>query len=231
MPKRARARDDNGGEQRNQHERASGASCASEADASTAALLLQQVYESMDGYAIAREAKRKQRAAGVFLDGIQYGEVCPRAFAAALSWCAPASGETFIDCGSGTGKAVLAAAALHPLAKATGVEILQPLHDTAERAHARWLAIGSPFKAATVTFECGDALAHSWTAYDLVFFSLTCFTDDMVERVAQDAHHLKVGARLLVTSRTLDSSSLRLLRKETLSYGRGTMTFIAYERI
>ena len=196
-----------------------------------AADTLAGAYDDVDAYAIAREAKRKQREQGIFIDGLQYGEVDPEAFARALSWCSPRAGETFIDLGSGSGKAVLTAAALHPLSLATGVEILQPLHDAAVRAHARCVAGGGSLRAAAVNFECGDALAHPWTASDIVFVSLTCFTPEQCERVAKDAAHLSPGARILVTTKALESSALRLLRRETIKYGRGTLTFIAYERV
>jgi hypothetical protein len=35
----------------------------------------------------------------------------------------------------------------------------------------------------------------------------------------------------LVTSRALDSPLLKLLRSSVLPYGKGTLTFIAYERV
>ena len=49
-------------------------------------------------------------------------------FLAALQWCDPRPGETFIDLGSGTGKAVLAAAATIALESAIGVRIVRELH-------------------------------------------------------------------------------------------------------
>jgi len=201
--------------------------------ASAAALTaLAGAYGAIDAYAIARDAKRQQRESGVFIDGIQYGEVDPAAFAAALSWCAPRADETFVDLGSGSGKAVLTAAALHSLASATGVEIMRPLHEAAMRAHEAMLAADVGALLTTcVRFECGDALEHPWTECDLVFVSLTCFTDEMVERVAADAHRLRPGSRLLCTSRALETSALRLLRREPIKYGRGTLTFLAYERV
>ncbi len=100
------------------------------------------------------------------------------------------------------------------------------------RAHGAILAAGTDaLLAADVRFECGDALAHPWTDCDLVFVSLTCFTDEMVERIAADAHRLRPGSRLLCTSRALDTSVLRLVRREPIKYGRGTLTFLAYERV
>ena len=47
--------------------------------------------------------KWQQRERGVFIEGIQYGEVDPAAFARALAWVDPREGESFVDLGSGTG--------------------------------------------------------------------------------------------------------------------------------
>ena len=74
---------------------------------------LASAYAAVDGYALAREEKAAQRAAGIFRDGIQYGEVSTASFARCLEWVQPIAGEIFFDLGSGTGKAVLTAAALH----------------------------------------------------------------------------------------------------------------------
>ena len=203
------------------------------ADVARSLAIVTSAYVAIDGYDIARTAKRQQREAGIYIDGIQYGEVNPEAFATALSWCAPRAGETFVDLGSGSGKAVLTAALLHPLASATGIEILEPLHKAAMRAHEAVLAADArALRTPEVRFECGDALSHPWTDCDLVFVSLTCFTDEMVERVAADAQRLRSGSRLLCTSRALETgSALRLLRREPIKYGRGMLTFLAYERV
>ena len=202
-------------------------------DVARSLAIVTSAYVAIDGYDIARTAKRQQREAGIYIDGIQYGEVNPEAFATALSWCAPRAGETFVDLGSGSGKAVLTAALLHPLASATGIEILEPLHKAALRAHEAVLAADArALRTPEVRFECGDALSHPWTDCDLVFVSLTCFTDEMVERVAADAQRLRSGSRLLCTSRALETgSALRLLRREPIKYGRGMLTFLAYERV
>ena len=92
---------------------------------------VEAAYAEIDGYDIARAEKRRQRDAGVFQTGIQYGEIATRAFVTALEWCRPSAGDTFIDLGSGTGKAVLTAAAHTAFSSATGVELLKPLHDAA----------------------------------------------------------------------------------------------------
>ena len=209
-----------------QHAAASSA-VASEVEVSA---LIETAYRSIDGYGIARDAKRQQRESGVFHDGIQFGEVRVESFLTALAWLMPQPGETFIDLGSGTGKAVLTAAAFYPLGSAKGVELLRPLHDAGVVALER---CRSSLRSASVSLACGDALEFPWSTYDLVFVTLTCFTDEMVERVRVTAARLRKGARLLVTSRPLESEALRLIRREKLPYGEkhGMMSYLAYERV
>ena len=216
---------------------------------------LASAYTGVDGYSTAREEKRRQRTEGVFLDGIQYGEVDAAAFASALQWVSPRIGEHFYDLGSGTGKAVLTAAVTHPFGRVTGIEILEPLHLLAKRALARLAP--EALQAAAVRLVHGDALAHDWCishgpiataegvqltlrlptrrAADagLVFCTLTCFTDEMVATLARDCVRLPHGARLLVTSRELqcEPECMRLIRREKLPYGKGSLLFLAYERI
>ena len=191
-------------------------------------------YAGVDGYGIARDEKRRQRVSGVYAEGIQYGEVEARAFAYALTWVAAAKdGEDkarhFVDLGSGVGKAVLTAAATGGFASVTGVELLRPLHEAAVAALAKCDV--AALRGTKVAFECGDALRYDWSSMDVTFVSLTCFTEEQVARVAEGATRLKKGARMIVTSRTLETPALRMLRKEKIAYGKGTLTFIAYERV
>ena len=141
---------------------------------------LAAAYAAVDGYALAREEKAAQRAAGVFRDGIQYGEVSAASFARCLEWVTPVAGEVFYDLGSGTGKAVLTAAALHPLAAAYGIEIQPRLHEAALAARRAFEAIeGASLRAGRVTLQCGDAFAEdaAWPeTADLVFCTTTCIS-------------------------------------------------------
>ena len=116
----------------------------------------------------------------MFRDGIQYGEVSAASFARCLEWVTPVAGEVFYDLGSGTGKAVLTAAALHPLAAAYGIEIQPRLHEAALAARRAFEAIeGASLRAGRVTLQCGDAFAEdaAWPeTADLVFCTTTCIS-------------------------------------------------------
>ena len=61
------------------------------------------------------------------------GEVASDGFAEILALAEPQPGEAFIDLGSGSGKAVVLAAALHPFSKAVGVEFVRALHLASSR--------------------------------------------------------------------------------------------------
>jgi hypothetical protein len=62
-----------------------------------------------------------------------YGEVASDGFAEILALAEPQPGEAFIDLGSGSGKAVVLAAALYPFSKAVGVEFVRALHLASSR--------------------------------------------------------------------------------------------------
>eukprot|EP00746_Dinoflagellata_sp_MGD_P019241 gnl/MRDRNA2_/MRDRNA2_144704_c0_seq1.p1 gnl/MRDRNA2_/MRDRNA2_144704_c0~~gnl/MRDRNA2_/MRDRNA2_144704_c0_seq1.p1 ORF type:complete len:234 (-),score=55.44 gnl/MRDRNA2_/MRDRNA2_144704_c0_seq1:144-845(-) len=191
-------------------------------------------YMHVDGYSLARDEKTRQRAEGIFFDGIQYGEIQPASFVSALSWCNPQAGETFIDLGSGCGKAVLTAAASYEFSSVTGVELLRPLHDAAEAALQRMQQQENgrnALKTANIELICADVFAHDWTGADIVYVMMTCFTDEMVERICKGAEKLRKGSRVLVTSRSLESTLLQQLQRKQLPCGKGAMTFIAYERV
>lgn len=154
---------------------------------------------------------------------------------------APQAGGAFVDLGSGTGKAVLTAAALYPLASARGIEIQPRLHDAALRACARLLATPSTGCQAAcptlrvphdeVRFELGDALSSAWyEGVSLVFCTPTCFSPEMLAALRAGVAQLRPGARLALTTRAVDWPGLKLLRKGPLPYGKGMLTFFVYER-
>ena len=127
---------------------------------------VEAAYSEVDGYDIARVEKKRQRDAGIYVEGIQYGEIKPSSFARVLSWMEPKKGERFYDLGSGTGKAVLTAAALYPLGAATGIEIQSTLHSAALAARTRlslkpaqYLKCG-PFDSSSEAL--GPAQEHPW---------------------------------------------------------------------
>eukprot|EP00965_Chrysotila_dentata_P004495 145952-Pleurochrysis_carterae.AAC.4 len=195
-------------------------------------ILVQKAYSSIDGYEIARVEKKRQRAEGHFVAGIQYGEIEPSAFAQVLQWMGPNEGDRFLDLGSGSGKAVLTAASLYKLDLALGIEVQPKLHAAALDARSRLLALSAPpTPARLIEFRNEDAFKKQWyEGLDLVFCTTTCFTPEMIEQLQRDAEKLRVGARIAVTTRPLNSLKFRMTQKGVLPYGKGSLTFFVYVR-
>ena len=101
-----------------------------------AVALVDWVFRDVDSYAIARAGRAELEAAlDTKLSSLTYGEISVSPFVQLLRTLPePATPPHFIDIGSGTGKAVLAAALARPLASALGVELVPQLHSTAVRA-------------------------------------------------------------------------------------------------
>lgn len=193
---------------------------------------LTAAYASLDAYAVARAERSRQRADGVYRDSIQYGEIDPASFARCLEWVAPiADGEAFFDLGSGSGKAVLTAALLHPFGSATGIEIQPALHAAALDARRRLDAAAAALRAASVDLRCGDAFAADAAWPDeagVVFCTTTCFTPELRAALLRGVERMRDGARLIVTTQALESPRLTLLRRDSLPYAKGSLHFFAY---
>ena len=86
---------------------------------------------------------------------------------------------TFVDLGSGKGKALLLAAA-HPFKAVIGVEIAPDLHAAAERNIRRYTG---PTRAASVTTVCMDAASFDFPDGPLVVHAYNPFDEEVMVRV------------------------------------------------
>jgi len=104
--------------------------------------LVRGLYRDVRGIALSHEARREL---SIDLDSAQhltYGEVVSNSFelllietVSQLRTSTPLGQRVFVDLGSGTGKAVLTAACFSEdlgLGRAVGIELMSPLHETAE---------------------------------------------------------------------------------------------------
>lgn len=163
-----------------------------------------------------------------------YGEVGFEAMAHALSRVEPTSKETFLDLGSGTGQAVLAAALTHPFEACRGVERLESLHEVAMQSLASYesetertiqaLRKGPneegdgmesegtwPFHAPKVEFVHGDLLHEPLDGVDVVYSFATCFGRGLLNAMTWQLEALRPGARVLLVSKSLDSPSFEFV--------------------
>lgn len=151
------------------------------------------------------------------------------------------SGETFIDIGSGTGKATIAAALLHPFGwkRCIGVEILRPLHEIAGTVLEKYDRIIRPKlhecqKATEIKFLCGDATEFSdemiyMKEASLAFCCSTVFSGELMRGVAQLAGRMPVGSFFISLTKDLPCSTWEVLerrrmdRDNMMSFGVYTM--------
>jgi len=185
------------------------------------------------GYDISRQEIAKAKKEGRFehVAGLGYGEVDVEAFASFVKALPNTHNHgVFLDLGSGSGKAVLAAAYAGCFANCIGVEIMAPLCQLANEALdcARMI---DDRKAAAVKFVHGDMFEKEelWRIADVILVTCTLFTDEMMISLDNAVEtFLRTGTLVVTTTRRLSSSRARLVSEGRLKYAKGSLLFILY---
>lgn len=195
---------------------------------------LSDLYSTLQsGYDISRQEIARAKKEGRFgeIEGLGYGEVDVEAFANFLRSLPPYHNKgRFVDFGSGSGKAVLAAAFSGLFSSCIGVEIVEPLQRLALQAKERASLI-DPERASCVHFELGDIFEKEelWQTADILFITCTLFTDDMMQRLDMAINTLvQSGSIVITTTRRLMSSRARVLSEMRVKYAKGSLLFIVY---
>jgi len=196
--------------------------------------LLSDIYTKLQsGYDISRQEVAKAKKEGRYdeIAGLGYGEVDVEAFATFVK-ALPSTHNNgvFLDLGSGSGKAVLAAAFAGSFSSCIGVEIVQPLHSLANQALERAKEIDSE-RAACVKYVQGDMFGKEdlWKQADVVLVTCTLFTDDMMTRLDESVEDmLRPGTIVITTTRRLTTPRARLLSEGRVKYAKGSLLFIVY---
>lgn len=53
----------------------------------------------------------------------------------------------------------------------------------------------------TLRFVCGDATAIDWSDSDVVFLHATCFSDDLMDKIARTGEKMKPGSFFITVSK------------------------------
>jgi len=195
---------------------------------------LSDVYLNLkSAYDISRNEIAKAKKEGRFkeVEGLGYGEVDVQAFGHFIR-CLPPIHEkgTFLDLGSGSGKAVLAAAFSGMFSQCIGVEIMEPLHNLAIQALERATQLDER-QASIATFELGDIFEKEALVAkaDAILVTCTLFTDDMMERLNSVLNRFaKSGTIVVTTTRRLSTPRAKLLSEGRVKYAKGSLLFIVY---
>lgn len=193
-----------------------------------------------------RSTADKRSVALAYSDrAFRYGEIQFWAFASILSRAIPdhANCGMFYDLGSGSGKAVLAAALLFPFEGVTGIELLPSLHESAVKSAQELTARCPPtdISARTsplVTFQCADIFTADWSDGDIVFVASTAFDESMMEQLSQQATRLKPGSRVITLSLPLpavhgssEQPHYQLLWSEPYRFSWGNATVYLHQKL
>lgn len=153
-------------------------------------------YGSIPGRQIAEEGKMELGREDD--DELAYGEVELLSFWEMLrELVAPQPGETFLDLGSGTGRAVIAAAlGLPTLNRCLGIELVPSLHQAA--IHVTDCIQASGCSVAPVEFRLADFANISWEKEaDIIWVSSFCMSRETMAEIQCRATQLRSGSRIV----------------------------------
>lgn len=190
-----------------------------------------QLYDSLDTYALAVEAKR---AAPPPLDkSSTYGEITWDSFAALMAGLGQRATGTFYDLGCGAGKALVAAALLGNFHTIIGLELMPGLASLAQAQVEKFLPtpdlrLINPLPKIQV--HNVNITHHSWTDANVVFAHSTCFTEALLKHLTNQAYFLVPSAIIITVTTPLESPNLTLLQTLKLMLGWGQATVYLYER-
>lgn len=170
-------------------------------------------YPATIGKAVSMKERETMSSANCTL---VYGEIHFKTFAIVLAKIKrkygalkEGSGGAFVDIGSGSGKAVFAAMLLHEFEKVIGVEILHGLHRLSLEMLDLWqvkkhaLDVSEKTRETEIELLQGDALEFDWTACMFGFANSTCFTEELMQSIADQAERMPTGAVFVTFTRQL----------------------------
>ena len=165
-----------------------------------------------------------------------YGEVDYQNFCKVLrvaTSCLVGSADSFVDLGSGSGRAVFAACLTCSFRRVEGIELVAGLHAASLGVCARFdggfkQQLFGNKQAPVVRVSLGSFLDHDWSYADVVFANSTCFDDCLLENIAAQVDRLRTGAVFVSFTKAVPSPLLVQRRRFRLSMSWGPATvFVA----
>lgn len=200
--------------------------------------IFKTLYQGIDASGVSRVERTRLK---IDSDEFVYGEIEFPSFVAILDSVEPKPYEHFYDLGCGTGKAVFAAALCYDFDKACGIELLPGLYNIANRQIQnlqRIIAVhGSKFvqsyqsKIESIHFINDNILNCDFSDADIVFINATCFNPTSWIAIVQKLLQLKVGSRVIMTTKRLDNAAFRTIYNSQYLMSWGMNSVNAYEKI
>lgn len=161
-------------------------------------------------------------------DAYIYGEIDFLTFFLTLDKIHPKPTDKFYDLGSGSGKAVFAAALYFDLSFVCGIERLPGL---VKLANEQLIKSNSYLKNSNVHFINTDLFNYDFSDADIVFITATCFSYPAWEKLIDRLSLLRTGSRIIVTSKKIEHPNFKLIDQTIELMGWGLSQINIYEKI
>ncbi len=175
------------------------------------------VFYKVNGFQLSKKA----RASCDVTDYI-YGEIEFIPFVALLALTKPISIDIFYDLGSGTGKAVIACAMVFPIQKALGIELLEPLHQSACIQKEKLIQIKEySYLTSKIEFDLGNFLDLDLTEATIIFINSTTLFQPTWGALCARLDTLPHLKTVITTSKPLISNRFKVERSTTVEMSWG----------
>lgn len=198
-------------------------------DSTKAKQMFDELYKDVNGRALSLEGRESQNLSS---KSFVYGEAVFDPFCELIKEAEPTPGGVFLDCGSGTGKAVFIAHLAFDFSKAVGVELLDSLYNGSVKVLERYEkefrpSIANEIGDKKIQFIHGNILDIDYSTVDLVFMNSTCFQEDLMEGLVEVVNTMKPGSKLVTLSKAINSNAFDQYKQKLFefSWGQGTGFF------
>jgi len=162
-------------------------------------------------------------------DSLTYGEIEPLSFLHALELTAPQIGENFVELGCGRGHNLILASMTQNFSRVIGIEILKPIYSFC-LDNINNLKITTT-RLDNINIVQADILKYDLRQANIVFFNATCFDNSTFSLLAEKFLTLPKGARIILTSHTLELTSFNLLATARYPMSWGLNTVNIYKKL
>ena len=184
------------------------------------------IFKDINGFVLSKEARKHNEAIEY-----TYGEIEFLHIVALLSLTQPGPHTVFYDLGSGTGKAVLAAAMVFQTQKNTGIELFSPLYQAALTAQEQLQNLPDYHeRAKTIQFINNNFLHTDFRDATLIFINATTFFGDLWDGLNQQLATVKHNTIVITTSRKLSPTFFTITRKTSIQMSWGVVNAYIHTR-
>jgi len=166
-----------------------------------------------------------------------YGEIEILYFLPLLKLASKSEGGVFWDLGSGTGKAMIAAAlGYNNFSKICGVELLEGLFKTSQKMIESYkeIAISKKFEISKEKLDNlfylvqADMTKIDWSNADLIYAASICFPDELIKALIEKGKMLKKGTRIITLKQWIDPAHYKVVYnlRVKMTWGRNGLYII-----